>query len=109
MRRLLACRTAALLPEWRPFNLHPHLLQVLHKKSFATPTPIQSRTLPFALSNRDIVGVAETVCRMHTSIPTDSETDTRRGQGRPSRTGYLFSIAYSHSGGITLKNATSKP
>ncbi|KAF8438991.1 P-loop containing nucleoside triphosphate hydrolase protein [Boletus edulis BED1] len=51
---------AALLPKWRPFNLQPHLLQVLHMKSFTTPTPIQSRALPFALSNRDIVGVAET-------------------------------------------------
>ncbi|KAG6377615.1 ATP-dependent RNA helicase [Boletus reticuloceps] len=51
---------AALLPKWRPFSLQPQLLQVLHMKSFTTPTPIQSRALPFALSNRDVVGVAET-------------------------------------------------
>ncbi|KAF8553319.1 P-loop containing nucleoside triphosphate hydrolase protein [Imleria badia] len=51
---------AALLPNWRPFYLHPHLLHVLHKKSFTTPTPIQSQALPFALLSRDIIGVAET-------------------------------------------------
>ncbi|KAH0835852.1 ATP-dependent RNA helicase [Lanmaoa asiatica] len=51
---------AALLPKWHPFNLHPRLLQVLHIKSFTSPTPIQSRALPFALSSRDIIGVAET-------------------------------------------------
>ncbi|KAI9459767.1 ATP-dependent RNA helicase [Boletus coccyginus] len=51
---------AALLPKWRSFNLHPHLLQVLHKRSFTTPTPIQSQALPFALSGRDVIGVAET-------------------------------------------------
>ncbi|KAG8216686.1 ATP-dependent RNA helicase [Butyriboletus roseoflavus] len=51
---------AGLLPEWRSFNLHPHLMQVMHSKSFTSPTPIQSRALPFALSGRDIIGIAET-------------------------------------------------
>ncbi|KIK99198.1 hypothetical protein PAXRUDRAFT_823034 [Paxillus rubicundulus Ve08.2h10] len=52
--------SATLLPKWHSFNFHPHLLQVLHKQSFTSPTPIQSQALPFALSGRDIVGVAET-------------------------------------------------
>ncbi|KIJ61810.1 hypothetical protein HYDPIDRAFT_115264 [Hydnomerulius pinastri MD-312] len=52
--------SATLLPKWHSFNLHPHLLQVLNKQSFTSPTPIQSQTLPSALSGRDIVGVAET-------------------------------------------------
>ncbi|KAF8842413.1 DEAD-domain-containing protein [Paxillus ammoniavirescens] len=51
---------ATLLPQWHTFNFHPHLLQVLHKQSFTSPTPIQSQALPFAFSGRDIVGVAET-------------------------------------------------
>ncbi|KAF9225963.1 P-loop containing nucleoside triphosphate hydrolase protein [Gyrodon lividus] len=52
--------SATLLPNWHSFNLHPHLLQVLHKLSFTSPTPIQSQALLSALSGRDIVGVAET-------------------------------------------------
>ncbi|KAG9313623.1 ATP-dependent RNA helicase [Chiua virens] len=50
----------ALLPKWRSFKLHPHLLQVLYQKSFTSPTPIQSQAFPFLLSGRDIIGVAET-------------------------------------------------
>ncbi|EIW78544.1 P-loop containing nucleoside triphosphate hydrolase protein [Coniophora puteana RWD-64-598 SS2] len=50
----------ALLPSWRPFKLHPHLLQVLHSKNFKSPTPIQSNSLPKAIAGKDIVGVAET-------------------------------------------------
>ncbi|KAH7887065.1 ATP-dependent RNA helicase [Phlebopus sp. FC_14] len=52
--------SATLLPRWHSFSLHPHILQVLHKQTFTTPTPIQSKALPLALSGRDIVGVAET-------------------------------------------------
>ncbi|KAF9239814.1 ATP-dependent RNA helicase [Melanogaster broomeanus] len=57
---VLSFDSATLLPQWHNFTLHPHLLQVLHKQSFAHPTAIQSQALPFALSGRDIVGVAET-------------------------------------------------
>ena len=100
---------AALLPKWRSFSLHPHLLQVLHKNSFTSPTPIQSQALPFALSGRDVIGVAETVCRIHSSAATAYNAVTHRGQAKPSRTGYPFFIAYSHNRGILPKNALSKP
>ncbi|CAK5274662.1 unnamed protein product [Mycena citricolor] len=49
-----------LLPNWHPFSLHPQLLRILHSKSFASPTPIQSAAIPSALSGRDVVGVAQT-------------------------------------------------
>jgi hypothetical protein len=59
----LVCVTAEnLLPEWRSFSLHPQLLRALHDKGFRTPTPIQSAALPVALKNKDVIGVAQTVC-----------------------------------------------
>ncbi|KAH9941652.1 DEAD-domain-containing protein [Epithele typhae] len=52
--------TKSKVPEWVPFGLHPLLARALHAKHFTTPTPIQAQALPFALKNRDVVGVAET-------------------------------------------------
>lgn len=50
-----------LLPDWHSYSLHPRLLRSLHAKQYLCPTPIQSKALPFAMANRDVVGVAETV------------------------------------------------
>ncbi|GLB42109.1 putative major facilitator superfamily protein [Lyophyllum shimeji] len=52
--------SAELLPEWHQFSLHPLLLKVLYSKGFKSPTPIQAASLPFALADRDVVGVAQT-------------------------------------------------
>lgn len=52
--------SAALLPDWHHFTLYPHILQVLHSRKFISPTPIQSKAIPPALSGRDVIGVAET-------------------------------------------------
>lgn len=49
-----------LLPNWHSHALHPQLLKVLYFKEFLSPTPIQSAAIPFALSDRDVVGVAQT-------------------------------------------------
>ncbi|KAH9478349.1 ATP-dependent RNA helicase MAK5 [Psilocybe cubensis] len=49
-----------LLPEWHKFPLHQKIKMGLHKKGFLTPTAIQSASLPFALANRDVVGIAQT-------------------------------------------------
>ncbi|KAJ7740008.1 ATP-dependent RNA helicase [Mycena maculata] len=49
-----------LLPNWHSYSLHPQLLRVLHAKGFLSPTPIQSAAIPFAMSDRDVVGVAQT-------------------------------------------------
>ncbi|KAG1776796.1 ATP-dependent RNA helicase [Suillus placidus] len=50
----------SLLPNWHAFCMHSHLLQVLHSRGFATPTPIQAKSLPIVFNGRDVVGVAET-------------------------------------------------
>ncbi|KAF7351230.1 DEAD-domain-containing protein [Mycena sanguinolenta] len=52
--------TINLLPNWHPYSLHPQLLRVLHSKGFTSPTPIQAAAIPFASSDRDVVGVAQT-------------------------------------------------
>ncbi|KAK7044735.1 ATP-dependent RNA helicase MAK5 [Favolaschia claudopus] len=49
-----------LLPNWHSHSLHPTLLRTLHSKDFLSPTPIQAAALPFALSGRDVVGIAQT-------------------------------------------------
>lgn len=52
-----------LLPNWYKYSLHPQLLSVLCNKGYTSPTPIQSAALPVAAANRDIVGIAQTVCK----------------------------------------------
>ncbi|KDQ31822.1 hypothetical protein PLEOSDRAFT_154034 [Pleurotus ostreatus PC15] len=48
------------LPEWSNVELHPSLLRFLHARHFVSPTPIQAAAIPFAISGRDVIGVAET-------------------------------------------------
>ncbi|KAJ6458996.1 P-loop containing nucleoside triphosphate hydrolase protein [Mycena sanguinolenta] len=52
--------TINFLPNWHPYSLHPRLLRVLHSKGSLSPTPIQAAAIPFALSERDVLGVAQT-------------------------------------------------
>ncbi|PPQ66809.1 hypothetical protein CVT26_009656 [Gymnopilus dilepis] len=54
------CKSAKLLPEWQEFPLHVKVKMALHSKGFSTPTAIQSASLPFSLSGRDVIGVAQT-------------------------------------------------
>ena len=54
-----------LLPAWHSFALHPQLYAAIYSQSFVNPTPIQSQTIPKALSGRDVIGVAETVSDYH--------------------------------------------
>ncbi|KAF5381368.1 hypothetical protein D9615_008304 [Tricholomella constricta] len=49
-----------LLPEWHKLSLHPQLLKALYSKGFKSPTPIQAASLPPALADRDVVGIAQT-------------------------------------------------
>ena len=49
------------LAEWSEIKLHNALKKALVALEFNKPTDIQTRSLPFALDGRDIVGVAETV------------------------------------------------
>ncbi|EPQ52206.1 DEAD-domain-containing protein [Gloeophyllum trabeum ATCC 11539] len=49
-----------LLPGWKEFPLHAQLMRTIHAQNFTSPTPIQSRAIPLALSGKDVIGVAET-------------------------------------------------
>ncbi|HLH91849.1 MAG TPA: DEAD/DEAH box helicase [Xanthobacteraceae bacterium] len=42
------------------FGLAEPILRALVQENYATPTPIQSQTIPSALTGRDIVGIAQT-------------------------------------------------
>lgn len=57
-------RPDSLLPEWKAISLHSSLKRSLLASGFVKPTNIQARSLPAGLAGRDVVGVAETVCRL---------------------------------------------
>jgi ATP-dependent RNA helicase DDX42 len=46
--------------EFSQAGFYKNLLDEIHKRGFETPTPIQSQTIPIALSGRDILGLAKT-------------------------------------------------
>jgi hypothetical protein len=58
---LILTKAEDLLPEWHQYSLHPQLLRALHSKDFMSPTPIQAASLPFVLTDRDVIGIAQTV------------------------------------------------
>ena len=41
-------------------GLRPELLDSIHELGFESPSPVQARTIPVALSGRDIVGISQT-------------------------------------------------
>jgi ATP-dependent RNA helicase RhlE len=41
-------------------GLAPRLLEILQKKGFTVPTPIQSQAIPEAISGKDVMGIAQT-------------------------------------------------
>jgi superfamily II DNA/RNA helicase len=48
------------LNSFNEFGLAEPILRALVQENYATPTPIQSQTIPSALAGRDIVGIAQT-------------------------------------------------
>jgi superfamily II DNA/RNA helicase len=64
----------SLLPEWHKFSLHPRIMMSLHEKGFKSPTAIQAASLPFSLAERDVVGVAQTVCLTTLSLYSAFDT-----------------------------------
>ena len=50
------------LPDWQHLALHPMLLRALVHLKYSTPTEIQKRIIPPALTKHDVLGAAETVC-----------------------------------------------
>jgi ATP-dependent RNA helicase RhlE len=61
-------KAAAVSPHERRSNLHSFtdlglkepILRALTEERYATPTPIQSQTIPQALARRDVIGIAQT-------------------------------------------------
>jgi len=47
-------------PSFLSLGIAPALLQILEKKKFTVPTPIQQQSIPAALEGKDIVGIAQT-------------------------------------------------
>ncbi len=41
-------------------NIAPALLEILTKKGFVSPTPIQKQSIPIAISGKDVIGIAQT-------------------------------------------------
>jgi ATP-dependent RNA helicase RhlE len=48
------------LTSFNDFGLAEPILRALAEEKYETPTPIQAQTIPFALTGRDIVGIAQT-------------------------------------------------
>ncbi len=48
------------MTNFNDFGLAEPILRALTEENYATPTPIQAQTIPFALQGRDIVGIAQT-------------------------------------------------
>lgn len=41
-------------------GIAPHILQMLEKAKFVTPTPIQHQAIPIAVTGKDVIGIAQT-------------------------------------------------
>jgi ATP-dependent RNA helicase RhlE len=48
------------LNSFQAFGLAEPITRALHEEKYLTPTPIQTQTIPVALSGRDVVGIAQT-------------------------------------------------
>ena len=49
-----------LLTSFQDFGLADPISRALKEENYLTPTPIQSQTIPIALTGRDVVGIAQT-------------------------------------------------
>jgi ATP-dependent RNA helicase RhlE len=45
---------------FKNFNLAPQVLKAIEKMNFVTPTPVQEKTIPAVMQNRDVISLAET-------------------------------------------------
>jgi ATP-dependent RNA helicase RhlE len=49
-----------LLTSFQDFGLAEPIMRAVNDENYVAPTPIQAQTIPFALSGRDIIGIAQT-------------------------------------------------
>jgi len=45
---------------FKQFNLHPHIESAIRRIGYSAPTPIQNKTIPLILQNKDLMGIAQT-------------------------------------------------
>ncbi len=64
-------------------GIAPNLLDALKRLKFATPTPIQERTIPIAIQGKDVVGVAQTGTgkTLAFAIPMLQQLSAKKGIG----------------------------
>ena len=46
--------------EFESLKLIDPILNALEKKGYVEPTPIQEKTIPLLLANKDVIGIAQT-------------------------------------------------
>jgi ATP-dependent RNA helicase RhlE len=46
--------------EFKELKITKRILDALEKKGYVTPTPIQEKTIPLLLANKDVIGIAQT-------------------------------------------------
>src|SRR5262245_18260615 len=63
-------------------GLSPKVLSAVDAAGFVTPTPIQLKTLPVAVSGRDVLGIAQTGTGKTASFVLPLRTRLERGRAR---------------------------
>ena len=48
------------MSEFKDFKLDPSIQEVIYKKGYLTPTPIQKKSIPLLLNGDDLLGIAQT-------------------------------------------------
>ena len=48
------------MTSFNDFDLAEPITRALATENYVTPTPIQSQTIPLAMSGRDVIGIAQT-------------------------------------------------
>lgn len=68
---------------FRDLNIAPKFLEVLDKHKFTTPTPIQTQSIPVALTGSDVIGIAQTGTgkTLAFGIPMLQRLVTHKGKG----------------------------
>ena len=46
--------------EFQSLQIIDPILRALEKKGYVEPTPIQAKTIPLLLDNKDVIGIAQT-------------------------------------------------
>ena len=70
------------LLNFKSFNLHAKVAAGVAAAGYATPTPIQTRAIPLALNNKDVLGLAQTGTGKTAAFVLPILNRLMKGQGR---------------------------